>query len=67
MTSGWNGRFDVAKKDGAKVSYTFEDGLLYFQRPFLHMRQRRFDGESRYRLSVSMCQFVDPFANAVAN
>jgi putative spermidine/putrescine transport system substrate-binding protein len=30
MTSGWNGRFDVAKKDGAKVSYTFEDGLLGF-------------------------------------
>ena len=30
MTSGWNGRFDVAKKDGAKVSYTFEDGLLDF-------------------------------------
>jgi hypothetical protein len=23
MTTGWNGRFDVAKKDGAKVSYTF--------------------------------------------
>ncbi len=30
MTSGWNGRFDVARKDGAKVSYTFEDGLLDF-------------------------------------
>jgi putative spermidine/putrescine transport system substrate-binding protein len=30
MTSGWNGRFDVAKKDGAQVSYTFEDGLLDF-------------------------------------
>jgi len=30
MTSGWNGRFDVAKKDGAKVAYTFEDGLLDF-------------------------------------
>jgi len=28
MTTGWNGRFDVAKKDGAKVSYTFNQALL---------------------------------------
>ncbi len=28
MTTGWNGRFDVAKKDGAKVAYTFNQGLL---------------------------------------
>jgi putative spermidine/putrescine transport system substrate-binding protein len=28
MTTGWNGRFDVAAKDGAKVSYTFNQGLL---------------------------------------
>lgn len=28
MTTGWNGRFDNAKKDGGKVSYTFNQGLL---------------------------------------
>jgi putative spermidine/putrescine transport system substrate-binding protein len=28
MTTGWNGRFDVAAKDGAKVAYTFNQGLL---------------------------------------
>jgi len=28
MTTGWNGRFDNAKKDGAKVSYTFNQALL---------------------------------------
>ncbi|MDF1750039.1 MAG: ABC transporter substrate-binding protein [Alphaproteobacteria bacterium] len=28
MTTGWNGRFDVAKADGAKVSYTFNQALL---------------------------------------
>ena len=28
MTTGWNGRFDVAKSDGAKVSYTFNQALL---------------------------------------
>jgi len=28
MITGWNGRFDVAKKDGAKVAYTFNQGLL---------------------------------------
>jgi putative spermidine/putrescine transport system substrate-binding protein len=28
MTTGWNGRFDVAAKDGAKVSYTFNQALL---------------------------------------
>ncbi len=28
MTTGWNGRFDVARKDGAKVAYTFEQALL---------------------------------------
>ncbi|MBI1384587.1 MAG: extracellular solute-binding protein [Rhizobiales bacterium] len=28
MTTGWNGRFDVAKKDGANVSYHFDQGLL---------------------------------------
>ena len=27
MTTGWNGRFDVAKKDGAKVTYTFNEAL----------------------------------------
>lgn len=28
MTTGWNGRFDVAKADGAKVAYTFNQALL---------------------------------------
>jgi putative spermidine/putrescine transport system substrate-binding protein len=28
MTTGWNGRFDNAKADGAKVSYTFNQALL---------------------------------------
>lgn len=28
MTTGWNGRFDVAKNDGAKVTYTFNQALL---------------------------------------
>ena len=28
MTTGWNGRFDVAKKDGAKVSYYYKTGIM---------------------------------------
>ena len=28
MTTGWNGRFDVAAKDGGKVAYTFNQALL---------------------------------------
>lgn len=28
MTTGWNGRFDNAKKDGANVAYTFNQALL---------------------------------------
>lgn len=28
MITGWNGRFDVAAKDGAKVAYTFNQGIL---------------------------------------
>ena len=28
MVTGWNGRFDVAAKDGAKVSYNFNQALL---------------------------------------
>lgn len=28
MIMGWNGRFDVAKKSGAKVAYTFNQGML---------------------------------------
>lgn len=28
MTSGWNGRFDNAKKDGAQVAYSFNQALL---------------------------------------
>ena len=28
MTTGWNGRFDNAKKDGAMVAYSFEQALL---------------------------------------
>lgn len=28
MTTGWNGRFDNAKKDGAKVGYTLNQALL---------------------------------------
>lgn len=28
MIMGWNGRFDVAKKSGAKVAYTFNQGIL---------------------------------------
>ncbi len=30
MTTGWNGRFDVAIKDGAKTAYTFNQGMLDF-------------------------------------
>ncbi|MEO0991531.1 MAG: extracellular solute-binding protein, partial [Pseudomonadota bacterium] len=28
MTTGWNGRFDNAKKDGANVAYSFNQALL---------------------------------------
>ncbi len=28
MSTGWNGRFDNARKDGAKVGYTFNQALL---------------------------------------
>ena len=28
MTTGWNGRFDVAKQDGAAVAYSFNQALL---------------------------------------
>ena len=28
MSTGWNGRFDVAKADGAKVAYHFDQALL---------------------------------------
>lgn len=28
MTTGWNGRFDNARKDGAQVAYTFNQALL---------------------------------------
>ena len=28
MSTGWNGRFDNAKKDGAKVGYTYNQALL---------------------------------------
>jgi putative spermidine/putrescine transport system substrate-binding protein len=28
MTTGWNGRFDTAAADGAKVAYSFNQGLL---------------------------------------
>jgi putative spermidine/putrescine transport system substrate-binding protein len=28
MTTGWNGRFDVVRKDGGKVDYTFNQALL---------------------------------------
>ena len=30
MTTGWNGRFDVAADDGAQVQYTFNQGMLDF-------------------------------------
>jgi len=30
MTTGWNGRFDVARDDGAKTDYTFNQALLDF-------------------------------------
>jgi len=30
MTTGWNGRFDNAAKDGAKVTYSFNQALLDF-------------------------------------
>ena len=28
MTTGWNGRFDVAKEDGAKVAYSWKTGIM---------------------------------------
>ena len=28
MTTGWNGRFDVAKDDGAKVAYDWRTGIM---------------------------------------
>ena len=29
MSTGWNGRFDNAKKDGAKVGYTFNQATVW--------------------------------------
>ena len=31
MTTGWNGRFDAARKDGAKVSYKFNEALMDYE------------------------------------
>ena len=28
MTTGWNGRFDVAKRDGANVAYDWQSGIM---------------------------------------
>ncbi|MDA7989995.1 MAG: ABC transporter substrate-binding protein [Gammaproteobacteria bacterium] len=65
MTTGWNGRFDVAIKDGAKTAYTYNQGLQDYDcfgipkgAPNKDLAMRVISAMSRAKFQVNLPKYI---------
>jgi putative spermidine/putrescine transport system substrate-binding protein len=61
MSTGWNGRFDNAKADGAAVSYTFNQGLLDYDCFAIPKGAPNKDTAMEFLAEISKAEYQDDF------
>jgi putative spermidine/putrescine transport system substrate-binding protein len=59
MTTGWNGRFDNAKKDGAKVAYNFKQALLDYDCFAIPKGAPNKDTAMKFLAEISKAEYQD--------
>ena len=59
MTTGWNGRFDNAKKDGAKVAYSFNQALLDYDCFAIPLGAPNKDTAMMFLAEISKAEYQD--------
>ena len=65
MTTGWNGRFDVAAKDGGKVAYTFNQALLDYDAYAIPKGAPNKDLAMRFLAEISKPQYQAEFTKYI--
>ncbi len=65
MVTGWNGRFDVVAKDGAKVAYTFNQALLDYDCYAIAKGAPNKDLAMKFLAEISKPQYQAEFTNYI--
>jgi putative spermidine/putrescine transport system substrate-binding protein len=65
MITGWNGRFDVAAKDGAKVAYTFNQALLDYDCYAVAKGAPHKDAAMKFLAEISKPQYQAEFTKYI--
>ena len=65
MSTGWNGRFDVVAKDGGKVAYTFNQGLLDYDCYAIPKGAPNKDAAMKFLSEISKPQYQAEFTKYI--
>lgn len=65
MTTGWNGRFDVAKLDGAKVSYDWKTGIMDWEGYGIPKGAKNKDLAMKYIAEMMKPEYMAEFAKYI--
>ena len=65
MTTGWNGRFDVAKEDGAKVSYDWRTGIMDWEGYGIPKGVKNKDLAMKYIAEMMKPEYMAEFAKYI--
>ncbi len=65
MTTGWNGRFDVAKEDGAKVAYDWQSGIMDWEGYGIPKGAKNKDLAMKYIAEMMKPEYMAEFAKYI--
>ena len=65
MTTGWNGRFDVAKRDGANVSYDWRSGIMDWEGYGIPKGIKNKDLAMKYIAEMMKAEYMAEFAKHI--
>jgi putative spermidine/putrescine transport system substrate-binding protein len=65
MTTGWNGRFDVAKQDGAKVAYDWQSGIMDWEGYGIPKGAKNKDLAMKYIAEMMKPEYMAEFAKYI--
>jgi putative spermidine/putrescine transport system substrate-binding protein len=65
MTTGWNGRFDVAKKDGANVAYDWKTGIMDWEGYGIPKGAAKKDLAMKYIAEMMKPEYMAEFAKYI--
>ncbi|ADE40037.1 ABC transporter substrate-binding protein [Candidatus Puniceispirillum marinum] len=65
MTTGWNGRFDVAKLDGAKVAYDWKSGIMDWEGYGIPKNAKNKDLAMKYIAEMMKPEYMAEFAKYI--